>query len=151
MTRWLLLLAVFVWPCLAGELEIGKPLELAKSIAVDELMADPQPYLGKPVQVSGRVTEVCRMMGCWMELAGKSGKHSIRIKVRDGDLVFPKEAIGRQALAEGTLTKFELTREQAIAAAKHEAEEMGRKFDPSSIKSGRVVYQLAGTGAKVSQ
>ena len=85
------------------------------------------------------------MAGCWMALAD-DGK-LLRIKVNDGDIVFPKEAVGKMAVAEGKLEKSVLTREQTIARAKHEADEQGRKFDPASIKSGSVVYQIAGTGA----
>ena len=65
----------------------------------------------------------------------------------DGDIVFPKTAIGKIALAEGTLKEFKLTREQMIARARHEAEEQGRKFNPDSVKSGGTIYQIHGTGA----
>ena len=85
------------------------------------------------------------MAGCWMALSD-DGK-ILRIKVNDGDIVFPKEAVGKLAIAEGKLEKMDLTREQTIARAKHEADEQGRKFNPKSIKSGTVVYQVAGTGA----
>jgi hypothetical protein len=71
----------------------------------------------------------------------------IRIKVNDGDIVFPKDSVGKLAIAEGKLTKLELSREQAAAKARHEAEEQGRKFNPSSVKSGVVIYQIEGAGA----
>ena len=130
--------------CLADQ-KLGKPLTLDKPQPVSELVSTPAPSVGKTVQVKGKVTEVCQMAGCWMALSG-DGK-LLRIKVNDGDIVFPKEAVGKMAIAEGKLEKFELTREQTIARAKHEAEEQGRKFDPKSVKSGSVVYQIAGTGA----
>jgi hypothetical protein len=63
--------------------------------------------------------------------------------------VFPKEAVGKMATAEGELKKFELTKEQAIARAKHEAEEQGRKFNPASVKGGATIYQIQGTGAVI--
>jgi hypothetical protein len=47
------------------------------------------------------------------------------------------------------MVKLELTREQAIAAARHEAEEQGRRFDPASVKSSQTIYQIAGSGAIV--
>jgi hypothetical protein len=73
----------------------------------------------------------------------------IKVKVNDGDIVFPKESIGKMAIAEGTLKKIELTKEQAIARAKHEAEEQGRKFNPASVKSGGTIYQIQGSGAVI--
>ena len=110
-------------------------------------MAKPDKFAGKTVQVKGKVTEVCQMMGCWMDLT--DGGKSIHITVEDGAIVFPKESVGKQALAEGKLVKIELTKEQAIAQAKHTAEEQGRKFDPASVKSGTTIYQIEGTGAQL--
>ena len=132
--------------CLA-EVKLGKPLTLKESISVEKLMAAPESYVGKTVQVKGKVTEVCQMMGCWMNLT--DGEKMVRIKVNDGDIVFPKDAPGKTAVAEGKLSKQELSKEQVLASAKHEAEEQGRKFDPSTIKAGKTIYQIEGTGAVI--
>ena len=35
----------------------------------DELMANPEPYLGKTVRVEGLITGVCEKRGCWITLA----------------------------------------------------------------------------------
>ena len=129
----------------AGELRLGKPLSLEKPTTLDAIYANPAKYVGQMVQVKGRVTEVCQMMGCWMAVS--DGSRSIRIKVNDGDLVFPKDAPGKRARAEGKLEKLELTREQAIAHARHEAEEQGRKFNAASVKGPVTIYQVAGIGA----
>ena len=51
------------------------------------------------------------------------------------------------AIAEGKLEKMELSREELISRAKHEAEEQGRKFDPKSVKAGKTIYQIQGIGA----
>ena len=110
-------------------------------------MRSPDQSVGKVVQVKGKVTEVCEKMGCWMQLV--DAEQGVRVKVNDGDIVFPKSAIGKTAVAEGTLKKLELTKEQAIARAKHEAEERGTKFNPASVKSGATIYQIQGTGAVI--
>lgn len=128
-----------------AEQKLGKPLTLPKPTAVAAVLSDPEPFAGKTVQVKGKVAEVCQMAGCWMSLTDE-GK-SLRIKVNDGDIVFPKDSVGKMAIAEGKLEKMELTREQMIARAKHEADEQGRKFDPKSIKSGKTIYQIQGVGA----
>lgn len=133
----------------AAELKLGKPLDMKEAISITEVNAQAEKYVGKVVQVRGTVTEVCQMMGCWMALA--DGGQTIRIKVNDGDIVFPKEAIGKAARAEGKLVRLKLTREQAVARAKHEAEETGRKFNPESVTGPVTIYQIAGTGAVVSQ
>ena len=74
-------------------------------------------------------------MGCWMTIVDPVGERTIRVKVNDGEIVFPKSAVGKLATVEGKLIKLDLTREQAVAQARHEAEEQGRKFDPKSIKT----------------
>jgi len=133
----------------AGELKLGRPLTLKEPMTVDQLMAQPGQYTGKTVQVKGKVSAVCQMAGCWMQLVGAAGTKAVRIKVRDGEIVFPKEAAGKMALGEGKLVKLELTKEQAIARARHDAEEAGREFDPASIKGPETVYQIEGTGVVI--
>ena len=132
----------------AAELKLGKPLAVKDPVTIATLVSHAGDYVGKTVQVKGRITEVCQMMGCWMMLTNDDGQ-KVRIKVNDGDIVFPKDAAGRQAVAEGTFARIELTREQAIAQAKDEAEESGRKFDPASVKGGITIYQIQGTGAVI--
>lgn len=127
---------------------LGKALTLDKPVTLATLYADPASQVGKTVQVSGKVSEVCEMMGCWMDLNDSEG-HLLRIKVDDGVIVFPKDSVGKPAIVEGKLEKIEQTKEQVIAAAKHEAEEQHRKFDASKIKSGKTTYQIAGTGAVI--
>jgi hypothetical protein len=133
----------------SGELKLGKPLTQKTPLTIAEVLDKPAGYVGKTIQVKGKITEVCQMMGCWMNLADPETGKLVKIKVDDGDLVFPKESVGKMAIAEGKLVKFELTREQATEKAKHEAEEQGRKFNPNSIKSGATIYQIQGTGAMV--
>jgi len=131
-----------------AETPLGKPLALKETTGIDQLLAAPDNYVGKTVQVRGTVRDVCRMMGCWTEFASPTGK-SVRIKVKDGEIVFPKDSVGKTIVAEGTFTKQVLTKDQVIAQAKHEAEANKRKFDPAGVKSGKTVYQIAGTGAVV--
>lgn len=132
----------------AAELKLGKPLTLKEAMPLATLVAHADEYAGKTVQVKGKITSVCQMMGCWMELTNDAGQH-VRIKVEDGDIVFPKNAAGKMAVAEGKFTKTELSREQALARAKEDAEESGRKFDPSKIKTGTTLLQIQGTGAVI--
>ena len=91
------------------------------------------------------------MMGCWMALADPvDSSRTIRIKVKDGDIVFPKDSVGKIAVAEGILTKHQLTRDQTVAKARHEAEEQGRKFNPQFIKHGATYYEIQSTGAVIT-
>ncbi len=135
----------------AAEMHLGKPLTLSHAVPVAEVATDPARYAGKTLQVRGKITEVCERMGCWMNLVDPTGKSSLRVKVNDGEIVFPKSAIGKIAVAEGKLVELRLTREQAIARARHEAAEQGRPFSPDSVKSGTTLYQIQGTGAVIQE
>lgn len=131
-------------------MRLGKALTTTREpLAVSRILAKPEPLVGKTVQVKGRVTEVCQMAGCWMALADLETAKVLRVKVNDGDIVFPKESVGRIAVAEGKLARFALTKDQAVDMARHEAEEQGRKFNPASVKSGAVIYQIQGSGAVI--
>ena len=132
----------------AADLKLGKPLTVKEAMPLATLLAKPADYVGKTVQVKGKIVEVCEMMGCWMDLVNDSGQR-IRIKVNDGEIEFPKDSSGKSAIAEGTLAKLELTKEEAADRARHEAEEKHRKFDPASVKGPMTIYQLQGTGAVI--
>src|SRR5215217_772831 len=94
----------------SAETRLGRPFTLNHSIPVGELMANPAVHAGKTVQVSGKVVETCEQMGCWMNLADAKSNRRVRIKVNDGEMVFPKSAVGKMAVAEGKMVKLELTR-----------------------------------------
>ena len=143
-----LIFALVTTALFAADQKLGQPLTAKESLTLTALYAKPDPLVGKTVQVKATVTEVCQAMGCWMSLSDTDG-HTLRIKVDDGVIVFPKDSVGKTAIAEGKLEKIEMTRDQAVAAAKEEAEETGRKFNPASIKSGKTVYELAGSGAVI--
>jgi hypothetical protein len=132
----------------AADLKLGKPLAADNPIALATLLAHGDQYIGKTVQVKGKITDVCQEMGCWLELVNDAGQ-KIRVKVNDGEIEFPKDSAGKTVIAEGKFDKIVLTREQAIEQAKEAAKESGKKFDPASIKSGTTYYQIQGTGAVI--
>jgi hypothetical protein len=132
----------------AAENKLGKPFTVKEPMPLATLLAHADDYVGKTVQVTGKITEVCQMMGCWIDLVNDAGQ-KIRIKVNDGEIEFPKDGAGRTAVAEGIFSKSELTKEQAIARAKEEAEERGVKFDPKSVKGPVTIYQIQGSGAVI--
>ena len=92
----------------AAEIKLGKPLTVKEPMPLATLLAKPADYVGKTVQVKGKITEVCQMMGCWLDLTNDEGQ-KLRIKVNDGEIEFPKDAAGKMAVAEGQFNKLELT------------------------------------------
>jgi hypothetical protein len=93
----------------AQEKKYGNGVSLTTATTVERLLASPDQYLGKTVRVDGVVTAVCDMAGCWMELADQKADpktaKSLRFKVDDGVIVFPVEAKGKRASAEGVFEK----------------------------------------------
>ena len=91
----------------------GRDISLTEKTNISEILAQPEEYVGKTVLVEGEVLDVCSMAGCWMELKSDAENQKVKIKVKDGDIVFPVEAKGKTALVEGTVYKIELTKEEA--------------------------------------
>ena len=74
----------------------------------------------------------------------------IQVKVDDGVIVFPLEAVGRQAAAEGKVEILDLSRDQYEAWLRHAAEETGKEFDPSQVGEGPYrIVRLRGLGAEI--
>ncbi len=131
--------------------DLGKGITLNKTVKISKIMDKPGEWVGKKVLVEGQIVDVCKKRGCWMELASDKQYQTIKIKVKDGEIVFPLEARGKKALAEGTVEKIELTLEQTRKYLQHQAEEEGKEFDPETVKEPLVLYRIKGTGARILQ
>lgn len=76
----------------------------AAAIQVAELNDKPQAF-------SGRITEVCQKMGCWMVLSGEKGQFA-RVFMHDHSYSIPKDSSGL-AVVYGTLTEKEVSAKEA--------------------------------------
>ena len=127
----------------------GSEITLSEKTNISEILANPDSFIDKEVLVEGEIMDVCPMMGCWMELKSDKADEKIKIKVNDGEIVFPTEAVGSTAKVEGKVYKIELTKEKAIDHFEHISEEKGEKFDPSTITGPVTIYQIKGSGAEI--
>ena len=134
---------------LAAELKLGEPLTLDVVTPVSEINKHPEKYLGKRVLIEGLVIDVCAARGCWLDIASDLPFEKIKVKVVDGEIVFPMDAKGRTARVEGIAEEMKLTQEQAVRMGKHHAEEQGTTFDPSTITGPVNFYRLRGLGAVI--
>jgi len=132
-----------------GETVYGAGVTEAESVAIGELLAHPDRYVDKQIRVDGRVTDVCPKMGCWIDITSRDGRHTVRFKVPDGEIEFPVDARGKTVEAEGVLTRIEMTREQALAWARHMAEEKDEPFDEETWDGPLTYYQIRGAGAVI--
>jgi hypothetical protein len=138
--------------CLFAQTDDGKygsEITLKEKTNISDILNSPEEYLDKDVLVEGKVLDVCKMMGCWMELESDVEGEKIKVKVKDGDIIFPVEAKGQTALVEGTVYKIELTKEEAIEYLEHIAEEQDQEYDPSTVTGPLTIYQVKGLGAEI--
>lgn len=147
----LFILAVFLSAITFAQTEkFGKEITLKEKTKISEITNKPEEFVGKTVLVEGEVIDVCPAAGCWMELKSDDETGKIKIKVRDGDIVFPMSAKGKKAVVEGTVYKIELTKEEALEYYEHLAEEKGVEFDPSTVTGPVTIYQIKGLGAEIN-
>ena len=67
----------------------GNMSKTQKVYGVDKLIDNKNDYMNSIVKVEGVIEEACPMRGCWLRVVGESDYNKIRIKVKDGDIVFP--------------------------------------------------------------
>ncbi len=132
------------------EIKLGGEITLTEKTSISDILADPDSYLDQTVLVEGEILDVCPKMGCWMELESEDEEGMIKIKVKDGDIVFPVDAIGENALVQGTVYKIELTQEEAVDYFEHIAEESGEDFDPTIVTGPMTIYQIKGLAATIN-
>ncbi|KKO45876.1 hypothetical protein WG68_07570 [Arsukibacterium ikkense] len=82
----------------------GEPVDKTAVMPVAQLLTKPQSYLQQVVTIEGTVDAVCSKQGCWMKFTADGGPAAFRLKVRDGDMVFPLSAKGKTAYATGLVT-----------------------------------------------
>ncbi len=144
---------------LAGDgKKYGEEITLKETTKVSEILANPDKYEGQKVLVEGLIVNVCEKRGCWIELASDKPYESIRVKVNDGEIVFPMEAKGEKAVVEGKVYSFEVEQEMECSGEEHEAGEgmhkdVNKKSEAdaccSKEKTTKKVYQIKGLGAVI--
>jgi hypothetical protein len=153
MKKMLILVLVFTMSSIlfaqTVEEKLGKEITLTEMTNISEILANPESYLDKTVLVEGEVLDVCHNMGCWMDLSSGVEGEKIKVKVKDGEIVFPVEAIGSNAQVEGKVYKIELSEKEAREYFQHMAEENEKTFDPSTVTGPVTLYQIKGLGAKI--
>ena len=145
----LLIMLIMSNSVLSEELLFGKAVNESAKVSISNLLANPNRYLGKEVTISGTIVGVCSSRGCWVDIASDAKFEKLRIKVRDGEMVFPIHAKGRQAFATGTLKAIELSLEETKTYKINLAKRRGETIDPSNITMAMSIYQLSPIGIKV--
>ncbi len=138
-----------VTPTLAATQRFGSAVDLKALTPVSRIVAAPDQYLEKQLTVQGRIHSVCSNKGCWMQLESDQANQQFKIKVRDGDMVFPVSARGKTAFATGKLHKMELDLESSREHLADIAQRQQKSFDPASVTQPLVLLQLVPTGVEI--
>ena len=130
----------------------GNHMQKGVAQQIHEILNKPDEYLNKNILVSGVVDDVCPMRGCWIQISDKNQAGPIRVKVTDGEIVFPLSAKNHNVTVQGTFVRLDLSKDQAINWKVHLAKEKGIDLDPNGIvlqKEDYYEYRINCTGAKV--
>ena len=127
-------------------------IELKTAISIEKLLANPEAYLEKKVMLEGTISAVCPKRGCWMDIKSTETDSELRLKVTDGEIVFPLSAEGKLIKAQGIFQKLELTHKQAVTRKIHFAKEKGITLHPDSVQitlEDLTSYRLYVSGAAI--
>jgi hypothetical protein len=105
----------------------------------------PEQFTGKVVRLSAPITAVCQTKGCWMHLGSQTPP--VMVKFKDYAFFVPKDASGRTAIVEGTMTMQQETVEQT----RHYLEDAGKTEEASKITEGRKLYHLLASGVAIEK
>ena len=110
----------------------------AKSVALTEVLTNPDAYTKNAVVVEGTVTQNCERKGCWMQLSAGEGKQSVRVTFKDYAFFVPLDSKGMKARAEGVTTVKTLSKKEA-----DHLEEEGAKLTRNADGSAKEVSFVA--------
>jgi hypothetical protein len=125
----------------------GKKVTLKEKTRVSDILANPEKFANKKVLVEGTVVDVCKERGCWIKISSDKEFESIRFKVDDGVIVFPMDAKGKSAAAEGVVSVKTYSKEDLIKQGEMHAKEEGTTFDPATVTGPKTTVQIKGEGA----
>lgn len=128
----------------------GQNITLTEKTKIASIIEAPDQFEGKKVLVEGTIVSVCAKRGCWIELASENEFEKIRVKVEDGEIVFPMEAKGKKALVEGEVYSMIIEGESGCGSdcgdAEHKDEKEKCEHEKKEVKK---VYQIKGFGAVI--
>lgn len=122
----------------------GEVKEKGEVVSIDKLESSlkENKYEGK---ISGKVTEVCQAMGCWVKLQKADGS-TILVKAKEHSFTMPKDIVGKDVVVDGEATVKEVTEKMR----KHYAEDAGKsKEEIAKIKGSSKEVTVTANGVKV--
>ena len=115
------------------------------AIAASELSTKLKGAEPAEVKVTGKVTEVCKMEGCWLRMETENGS-TMLIKMKDHAFLVPLSMNGKTIVADGVAT----LKETSVKMLKHYAEDAGKsKEEIDAIKEAKKEITMEAKGILV--
>ncbi len=130
----------------------GSLIDLEEKITIKSLLDNAEENLNEKVVITGKILEVCPMRGCWVIVKDNNSDSNIRVKVTDGEIVFPLSSKGKFIDAQGTFVKLIFSEEQARRWKVHLALEQGIELSENEVKinpSDLIEYRIIGEAANI--
>ncbi|MFN3242847.1 MAG: DUF4920 domain-containing protein [Planctomycetota bacterium] len=104
---------------------------------------------GKTVRVRAPITGVCQVKGCWMNLGkpDQKGNPPMFVKFKDYGFFMPKDASGRVAIVEGTMS----FKQETVAETRHYLEDAGKHEEAKKVTEGRKVLRFMASGVAIEK
>lgn len=131
----------------AEEKKYGAEITLTEKTEISKILENAENYVGKKVLVEGTVVGVCAKRGCWINLSSDKEYESIRVKVNDGEIIFPMEAKGKKALVEGEVYSIIVKGDGCEGNCEGEHKENKECEKEQETKK---VYMIKGLGALIN-
>ena len=112
-----------------------------ETISLSQLIRQSETIFGQDVMVETEIAQVCQKKGCFF--IARDGDAVARVRFKDYGFFIPTDASGKTVVLAGTLSKVELTPEQAA----HFAEDLGQPAPPADEPVFE--YQITATSVQI--
>ena len=127
-----------------AELEhFGPDFTLTETIPAGTVLSNPEQYVGQTVRVTGKVSDVCQKMGCWMVIT--DADQHMRITTKDHKFFVAKDGAGAKCDLEGTVVKREANPERT---AHYKSEQTDGAPMPEAELAGQATYEIVASAVE---
>ena len=121
----------------------GLEFTLNDSIPAGTVLTNPDEYVGKTIRVTGKVSDVCQKMGCWMVIT--DANEHMRITTKDHKFFVAKDGAGAMCDLEGTVVKREADPERT---AHYKSEQSEGAPMPKDEEAGKATYEIVASAIR---
>jgi len=95
--------------------QFGASLTLTQVVPVSDVFVNAEQLDGQLIRVTGRVSDLCKHKGCWMQVS--DGKNILTVRFKDEAFIIPATSLGRHVDMEGLFMVDKVSNPQGSHAA----------------------------------